>query len=58
MSRRIIPLLAFAVQDIILTGFDKIITGSGTQGNLTTPGGAGRIYFDDIRLFRPVEPAE
>ena len=23
-----------------------------------TTGGAGKMYFDDIRLYRPVEPAE
>jgi len=54
----IIPLHVFADLGIILTDVDKITLGLGTQGNLTTPGGAGKMYFDDIRLYRPVEAAE
>ena len=54
----IIPLQVFADQGIILTDVDKITIGLGTRGNLTTPGGAGKMYFDDIRLYRPVEAAE
>jgi hypothetical protein len=26
----------------------------GTRGNMTTPGGSGRMYFDDIRLYRAI----
>jgi len=54
----IIPLQVFADQGIILTDVDKIIIGIGTQGNLTAPGGAGKMYFDDIRLCQPAEAAE
>jgi len=53
----VIPLQAFADQGVILTDVDKIAIGLGTQGNLTTPGGAGKMYFDDIRLDKPtLEP--
>ncbi len=49
----VIPLQAFAGQGISLTNVDKIGIGLGTRGNLTTPGGSGKMYFDDIRLYRP-----
>ncbi len=49
----IIPLQAFADQGINLTDVDRIIIGMGTRGNLTIPGGAGKMYFDDIRLTLP-----
>ena len=49
----IIPLQAFADQGINLTDVDSISIGLGTQGNMTTPGGAGKMYFDDIQLQRP-----
>ena len=49
----IIPLQAFADQGINLTDIDRIIIGMGTRDNLTTPGGAGKMYFDDIRLILP-----
>ena len=51
-TKWIIPLQAFADQGINLTDVDRIIIGLGTRGNLTTPGGAGKMYFDDIRLNR------
>ena len=54
----IIPLQVFADQGIILTDVDKIAMGTGTRGNLTTPGGAGKMYFDDIRLYREAGAAE
>ena len=50
-----IPLQAFADQGIVLTDVDKIAIGLGTWGNITAPGGAGKMYFDDIRLDRPAE---
>ena len=54
----IIPLQAFADQGIILTDVDRIAIGLGTRGNTTIPGGAGKMYIDDIRLYRPLtEPA-
>jgi len=49
----IIPLQAFADQGIDLTDVDRIAIGIGTQGNTTTPGGSGKMYIDDVRLFQP-----
>jgi len=54
----VIPLQTFADQGIVLTDVDKIAIGLGTKGNMTVPGGAGKMYFDDIRLYRPREAAE
>jgi hypothetical protein len=31
---------------------DQLAIGLGTPGNMTTPGGSGKMYFDDIRLLR------
>jgi hypothetical protein len=49
----IIPLQTFADQGIDLTNVDSIAIGLGTQGNTTVPGGSGKMYFDDIRLYLP-----
>jgi hypothetical protein len=49
----VIPLQAFADQGIILTNVDRIAIGLGTRGNTTIPGGSGKMYFDDLRLYRP-----
>jgi len=49
----VIPLQAFADQGINLTNVDRIVIGLGTWGNTTIPGGSGKMYFDDIRLYRP-----
>jgi hypothetical protein len=46
----IIPLQTFADQGIILTDVTSIAIGMGTRGNLTIPGGSGKIYIDDIQL--------
>jgi len=54
----IIPLQAFADQGINLANVDRIAIGLGTKGNMTVPGGSGKMYFDDIRLYRPREAAE
>ena len=51
----VIPLQAFADQGINLTNVDKIAIGLGTKGNVTVPGGSGKMFFDDIRLNRPTE---
>ncbi len=48
----VIPLQSFADQGVDLTDVDKIMIGFGTRGNLTMPGGSGRVLFDDIRLYR------
>jgi len=50
----VIPLQTFADQGIVLTNVDKIAIGLGTKGNMTIPGGLGKIFFDDIRLTQPV----
>jgi hypothetical protein len=54
----VIELQKFADQDIDLTDVDRIAIGVGTQGNLTTPGGSGKMFFDDIRLYRLPEAIE
>jgi len=54
----IIPLQAFVDQGIVLTNVDRIAIGLGTRGNMTVPGGSGKIYIDDIRLYRTGEAAE
>jgi hypothetical protein len=54
----IIPLQVFADQGVNLADVDRIAIGLGTQGNVTTPGGSGKMYFDDIRLYRPRETVE
>jgi len=54
----VIPLRAFEDQGIVLTNVDKIAIGLGTRGNMTIPGGSGKMYFDDIRLYQPREAAE
>jgi len=48
-----IPLQTIADQGIILTDIDSIAIGLGTQGNTTIPGGSGKMYFDDLRLYQP-----
>jgi hypothetical protein len=53
----IIPLQAFADQGIELTNVTSIAIGLGTKGNITTPGGSGKMFFDDIRLYRQREAA-
>jgi len=53
----VIPLQAFADQGVVLADVDRIAIGLGTRGNTTTPGGSGKMYFDDIRLYRPSETA-
>jgi len=54
----VIPLQDFADQGITLTNVDKIAIGLGTQGNMTIPGGSGKMYFDDVRLTRPAPEPE
>jgi hypothetical protein len=54
----VIPLQVLADQGIVLTNVDRIALGLGTQGNMTTPGGSGKMFFDEIRLYQPREAAE
>jgi hypothetical protein len=49
----VIPIQIFVDQGINLTDVDRIAIGLGTKGNMTIPGGSGKMYFDDIRLYRP-----
>ena len=49
----VIPLQTFADKGINLSDVDRIMIGLGTRGNLTKPGGAGKMYFDDIQLILP-----
>jgi hypothetical protein len=49
----VIPLSVFADQGINLTNVDRIAVGLGTRGNMTIPGGSGKMYIDDIRLNQP-----
>jgi hypothetical protein len=49
----VIPLSTFSDQGIDLTNVDRIAIGLGTRGNMTVPGGSGKIFIDDIRLYRP-----
>jgi len=51
-TKWVIPLQSFTDQGIDPTDVDKIAIGIGTHGNITTPGGAGKMYFDDVRLYR------
>jgi hypothetical protein len=50
----VIPLQKFADQGINLANVDRLAIGLGTRGNMTTPGGSGKMYFDDIRVGRAV----
>jgi hypothetical protein len=54
----VIPLSAFADQGINLSDVDKIAIGLGNKDNMTIPGGSGKIYIDDIRLYLPRETSE
>ncbi len=47
-----IDLKAFADQGVNLTNVDSISIGFGDKAN-PQPGGSGKMYFDDIRLYRP-----
>ncbi len=49
----VIPLQKFADKGINLANVDRIAIGLGTRGNMTTPGGSGKIYIDDVGLYRP-----
>jgi len=48
----VVPLQAFADQGIDLTDVDRLAIGVGTKGNMTVPGGAGKMFIDDIGLYR------
>ncbi len=52
----VIPLQTLADQGLVLTNVDKVAIGLGTR-NTTVPGGKGKMYFDDVRLYQPREAA-
>jgi hypothetical protein len=52
----IIPLQTFADLGVKLTDVTSITIGFGTRSNTTTAGGTGKMYIDDIRLYRPTAP--
>ena len=49
----VIPLQTFADQGIVLSNVDRLAIGLGTMGNMIVPGGKGKMFFDDIRLYPP-----
>ncbi len=54
----VIPLQTFVDKGIVLTNVDRIAIGLGTRDNVTIPGGSGKMFIDDIRLYQPApEPA-
>jgi len=48
-----IPLQEFANQGINLANVNTLAIGFGDKNNPQASGGAGTMYFDDIRLYRP-----
>jgi hypothetical protein len=52
----VIDLQEFADQGVNLANVSTITIGLGTK-NAPAAGGAGKMYFDDIRLYRPTEVA-
>jgi len=49
----VIPLETLNNLGVDLTDIDRIAIGLGNKENATTSGGAGTMYFDDIRLYQP-----
>jgi hypothetical protein len=47
-----INLMDFQDQGVDLADVNSVTIGIGTRGS-TTPGGEGKMYFDDIRLYQP-----
>ncbi len=47
----LIPLQKFTEQGVNLNDVDWIAIGFGIKDDMTTAGGAGTMYFDDIRLY-------
>ena len=47
-TKWVIPLQDIADLGINLTNVDRIAIGLGTRGNMTVPGGSGKMYFDEI----------
>jgi hypothetical protein len=49
----VIPLQTFADQGINMANVDRLAIGLGTKGNMTTPGGKGKLIIDDVKLYQP-----
>ncbi|MFC1603429.1 hypothetical protein ACFL5F_00235 [Planctomycetota bacterium] len=49
----VISLQDLADQGLNLNDVDRIAIGVGTRGNMTVPGGSGKMFFDDFRLYGP-----
>jgi hypothetical protein len=49
----VINLQSLADRGLNLTDVDRIAIGVGTRGNMTAPGGSGKMFFDDFRLYGP-----
>jgi hypothetical protein len=54
----VIQLQDLADQGVNLADVDSIAIGLGTRSNTTVAGGSGKMFFDDIRLYRTREAAE
>jgi hypothetical protein len=50
-TKWVIPLRELSDQGIDLTNVDTTTIGLGTKGAMTTPGGTGTVYVDDIALY-------
>jgi hypothetical protein len=50
-TRWVIQLQSLADQGINLTDVNTIAVGLGTKGAMTTAGGTGTVYIDDIALY-------
>jgi hypothetical protein len=48
----VIPLQTLTDQGVNLADVHKLALGLGTRGNVSVAGGAGKMYFDDIMLYR------
>jgi hypothetical protein len=48
----VISLQGLADQGLNLNDVDSIAIGVGTRGNITVPGGSGKMFIDDIRLYK------
>jgi hypothetical protein len=48
-----IPLSVFAEKDVNLASVESLGIGVGHKGETTRAGGQGRLFIDDIRLYRP-----
>jgi len=51
----VISLQSLADQGLNLNDVDRVAIGVGTRSNMTVPGGSGKMFFDDIRLYGPRE---